>query len=278
MFDLEQQIDRWKSAFAKKRACSRDELEELESHLREQFAALVAAGLSHEAAFRESVSRLGNPDQLCGEFAKNERPLLWDSVALRGNSVVVALAGLAAAVFGVAVWVQRQDGLLGAHVSSITFAYIVGLLLALVGTYAIFRSASVKRGQAQFRDRFAGHCRTLLSIIAMGGAAGVILGGIWAQREWGRFWAWDIKETGGLAVITCALALYLLVTRLKPTGIRLGQASLMMSLVIVVAWFGPAVYLDGHGSAALISLVVCLMGQLAVLGASILVTKREAIA
>ena len=38
MFDLEQQIDRWKSAFAKKSACSSDELLELESHLREEIA------------------------------------------------------------------------------------------------------------------------------------------------------------------------------------------------------------------------------------------------
>ena len=44
MFDLDQQIDRWKSAFAKQAACSSDELLELESHLREDIAALVAAG------------------------------------------------------------------------------------------------------------------------------------------------------------------------------------------------------------------------------------------
>jgi len=69
MFDLDQQIDRWKSAFAKKAACSSDELLELESHLREEIAALVAAGRSEQEAFCESVARLGDPTKVGGEFA-----------------------------------------------------------------------------------------------------------------------------------------------------------------------------------------------------------------
>ena len=51
MFDLDQQIDRWKSAFAKQAACSSDELLELESHLREEIAALVAIGRSEQKPF-----------------------------------------------------------------------------------------------------------------------------------------------------------------------------------------------------------------------------------
>ena len=27
--------------------------------------------------------------------------------------------------------------------------------------------------------------------------AGIILGGIWADASWGRFWGWDPKETWG---------------------------------------------------------------------------------
>jgi hypothetical protein len=108
MFDLDQQIDRWKSAFAKKAECSSDELQELESHLREDIAALVAAGRSEQEAFSESLSRLGDPTEICGEFAKNESRFLWDGVALRGNRVMVILAGLAAALFGLAVWLWLE--------------------------------------------------------------------------------------------------------------------------------------------------------------------------
>ncbi len=274
MFDLDHQIDLWKSAFAKKAACSSDELLELESHLREDIAALVAAGRSEREAFCESVSRLGDPTEICGEFAKNESRFLWDGVALRGNRVMVILASLAATVLGLAVWMRRGDGLLGAHLCSIIFAYMVPFLLAVVGTYAIFRASIVKSGQTQFRDRFAGQCRFLLGIIALASAAGVILGGLWAERHWGRFWGWDPKEIGGLSVVVCALVLYLLVSKLKPNSVHLGQASLIMSLVTFVAWFGPAVYVEAVGPSVLAVLVVCLIVQLSILSISISLSKR----
>src|SRR4051794_18426996 len=72
MSDLDQQIERWKSGFAKKAACSSDELLELESHLREGIAALVSGGKSKQEAFSESVARLGDPTQVGSEFAKNQ--------------------------------------------------------------------------------------------------------------------------------------------------------------------------------------------------------------
>jgi hypothetical protein len=283
VFDLNKEIDRWKSAFAKKAACSSDELLELESHLREEIAALVAAGRSEEEAFGESVARLGDPAKIGGEFAKNQSRFVWDGVALQGNGLVVILAGLAAIVFGFAVGMKKGDGLLGVHVGAISFAYLVPFLLAVVGTYAIFRGAivkselksdDVKSEGAQFRDRFAGQCRFLLGIVALVSATGCILGGVWAERHWGRFWGWDPKEIGGLSVVVAALVLYLLLTRLKPGSIQLGQASLMMSLVTSLAWFGPAVYMKSIGPTLLAVLVVCLVVQLAILSISLFLPKR----
>ncbi len=274
MFDLDQQIDCWKSAFAKKAACSSDELLELESHLREDIAALVAEGRSEQEAFCESVSRLGDPTEICGEFAKNENRFLWDGVALRGNRVMVNLAGLATGLLGLAVGMKRGDGLLGAHLGSIIFAYVVPFLLAVVGTYAIFRAAMVKSGQTQFQNRFAGQCRFLFGVIALVSATGVILGGLWAERHWGRFWGWDPKEIGGLSVVVCALVLYVLVTRRKPSSVHLGQASLVMSLVTFVAWFGPAVYMESVGPSVLAVLIVCLIVQLSILSISLFLSKR----
>lgn len=274
MFDLDQQIDCWKSAFAKKAACSSDELLELESHLREEIAALVAEGRSEQEAFCESVSRLGDPTEICGEFVKNENRFLWDGVALRGNRVMVNLAGLAAGLLGLAVGMKRGDGLLGAHLGSIIFAYVVPFLLAVVGTYAIFRAAMVKSGQTQFQNRFAGQCRFLFGVIALVSATGVILGGLWAERHWGRFWGWDPKEIGGLSVVVCALVLYVLVTRRKPSSVHLGQASLVMSLVTFVAWFGPAVYMESVGPSDLAVLIVCLIVQLSILSISLFLSKR----
>jgi hypothetical protein len=136
MFDLNQQVVRWKRAFAEKRTCSQDELEELESHLRDAIAALVATGIPEQDAFCKSVSRLGDPATVCTEFAKNEPPC--DSLAIRAGSVMVILLGLAAVALGLAVWIERGDGLLAAHQASIIFAYVVPFLLAFLCTFRDF--------------------------------------------------------------------------------------------------------------------------------------------
>lgn len=275
MFDLNQEIDRWKRAFTTQKTCSRDELEELESHLREEIASLVAAGHYHEAAFRQGVARLGDAAAVCGEFAKNDRPLLSDSLALRGNTVIVVLVGIAAAVSGLVAWTQRGDGLLGAHRGSILFAYVVPFLMAIVGAYAIFRTAMMTPGEPEFRDRLRSHCKLLFSVVALGCATGAILGGVWAERSWGRFWDWDVKEIGALSVVVCALLLFLLASTLKLASIHLGQACLIMSLVTFVAWFGPAVYTEAVGQSALTLLAVCLVVQLAILSFSLFVPKHK---
>lgn len=39
--------------------------------------------------------------------------------------------------------------------------------------------------------------------------AGTVLGGIWADQSWGRFWGWDPKENGALLIVLwCALILH----------------------------------------------------------------------
>jgi ABC-type transport system involved in cytochrome c biogenesis permease subunit len=274
VFDLNRQIDVWKKGFSK-RDCSSDELEELESHLREEIAALVAAGRTDEEAFRESVTRLGEPATICGELAKNEHERPWDVFAIRGNGVLVVLVGLAAVVMGVVVWTRRGDGVLGAHQGSILFAYVVPFLLAVPGTYAVFRRATDEAGEAQFPDRLAAHSRILFGLVALGCATGAFLGGFWAEQNLGRFWGWDPKEVGALSVLVCALALCLIVTRFKATSVRLGQACLIMSLVTFAAWFGPAVLAQALGSFALTLLTVCLVLQFAILSVPLFVPRRH---
>ena len=36
---------------------------------------------------------------------------------------------------------------------------------------------------------------TLLSFV------GTVLGGIWADQSWGRFWGWDPKENGAVLIV-----------------------------------------------------------------------------
>jgi ABC-type transport system involved in cytochrome c biogenesis permease subunit len=69
-------------------------------------------------------------------------------------------------------------------------------------------------------------------------AAGTILGGVWADYSWGRFWGWDPKEVW--ALIT--LLVYLIPLHGRFAGwintFTLVFASVLCSLSVVMAWYG----------------------------------------
>ncbi len=248
------------------------------AELKDHLAELVGEAREHSSTQGEITAMLerefGKPEVVGkGISSAKGRVFVWDGVALKGNGVVVVLAGLAGIVLGFAAGLKRGDGILGVHVGTIGFAYLIPLLLAVVGTYAIFRDAIVKLDPTQFRDRFARQCRFLLGVVALVSATGVILGAVWAERHWGRFWGWDAKEIGGLSVVVAALVLNQLLTRFRPGSVQLGQASLIMSLVTFVAWFGPEVYMKSVGPSLLAVLVICLVAQLAILSISVFLSK-----
>jgi cytochrome c biogenesis factor len=69
-------------------------------------------------------------------------------------------------------------------------------------------------------------------------AAGVILGGVWANYSWGRFWDWDPKETW--ALIALMAYIILLHGRLGGWwgGYGLAVGSIASFLTILMAWYG----------------------------------------
>ncbi len=86
-------------------------------------------------------------------------------------------------------------------------------------------------------------------------AAGTILGALWADKSWGRFWGWDAKEVW--ALISCLV--YLAVLHGRYAGwfgsFGLAVGSVIGATAIILAWYGvnfvfPSVlhgYGDGSG-------------------------------
>src|ERR1041385_3277057 len=68
MFDLNQAIANWRRELAARGISSRDQLDELECHLRDDL--LEQLGPQSEPAFEAAVRRLGTPEALRAEFAK----------------------------------------------------------------------------------------------------------------------------------------------------------------------------------------------------------------
>jgi cytochrome c biogenesis factor len=67
---------------------------------------------------------------------------------------------------------------------------------------------------------------------------GTILGGIWANDSWGRFWGWDPKENGALLIVLSQLVI--LHARmggyLREHGVC--AAAALGGTVVAFSWFG----------------------------------------
>ena len=117
---LEAQIAQWRAYLRRRPAIRTGDVEELESHLRDQVTALVDAGLAADEAFLVAVKRMGSLDAVSREFAREHSERLWKQLVAapegatqaerRASSIeTIVVVGLAAAA-GLAVKLPELFG------------------------------------------------------------------------------------------------------------------------------------------------------------------------
>ena len=80
---------------------------------------------------------------------------------------------------------------------------------------------------------------------------GTFLGGVWANESWGRYWAWDPKETWALiSIIVYAIVLHLRFVPKLNNYFTLNVASMFAFWSIIMTSFGVNYYLSGLHSYA----------------------------
>ena len=133
--------------------------------------------------------------------------------------------------------VLRSNFWLTIHVLSITLSYAafaVSLCLGnvVIGNY-LFRPTNTQASQ-----EYSLYMYRAMQIGVILLAAGTILGGVWADYSWGRFWGWDPKEVWALV----ALLLYLAVLHGRFTGWLRGfgfaATTVIAFLGVLMAWYG----------------------------------------
>lgn len=106
------------------------------------------------------------------------------------------------------VAVLRSNYWLTTHVITITLGYASGLITALLSiVYIMLRTLGLDKGDPSLRrsvTRAAYGCVCLTLTLSL---IGTVLGGIWANDSWGRFWGWDPKENGALMIVLWTLAI-----------------------------------------------------------------------
>jgi ABC-type transport system involved in cytochrome c biogenesis permease subunit len=135
------------------------------------------------------------------------------------------------AVLDTNFWLATHVVVITAGYSAMFFAGFMAIVYVLRGL--LTRSLDVRTANSMSRMVYGIICfATLFSF------AGTILGGIWADQSWGRFWGWDPKENGALLiVIWCAIILHARWGRLI-TPRTLMALAIFGNVVTSFSWFG----------------------------------------
>lgn len=161
--------------------------------------------------------------------------------------------------------VLRDNFWLVTHVVTIMLGYAAFALALGIGHYILgkylFKPDSINEDS---EEHYLLYRVLQLGILFL--ALGTILGGVWANYSWGRFWGWDPKETWALI----ALLLYIFGTHGKIAGwwgnFGMAVAACLCFNGILMAWFGVNFVLGaglhsygfGTGGAEWVGLVVAL--------------------
>ena len=125
---------------------------------------------------------------------------------------------------------------LATHVVCITTGYGATLLAGMMAHLYLARLAlgvsPVSLAESVTRIHVTALCALLFTSV------GTMLGGIWADQSWGRFWGWDPKENGALWIVLWLIWLLhgRLAGQLSVLGQMVGLA--LVNIVVALAWFG----------------------------------------
>ncbi len=133
--------------------------------------------------------------------------------------------------------VLRDNFWLATHVLTITLGYAAFALTMALGHivlgHYLFRGKEIDE-----RSPLHHWLYRILQVGVVLLAVGTILGGVWANYSWGRFWGWDPKETW--ALIALLLYIFSLHGRMVHWwgNFGLGVASVICFNGVLMAWYG----------------------------------------
>jgi ABC-type transport system involved in cytochrome c biogenesis permease subunit len=127
---------------------------------------------------------------------------------------------------------------LATHVVCITFGYATTFLAGGLGILYIARGLATPSLTKQTGSELSRMIYGTLCFAIFFSFFGTVLGGLWADDSWGRFWGWDPKENGALIIVLWnALILHARWDRLiRDRG--LAVLAVVGNIVTAWSWFG----------------------------------------
>lgn len=175
---------------------------------------------------------------IVGHFKKEKTFLYIGLVYNFLTLMMITFAGsMLSASISPLVPVLRDNFWLSTHVTTIIMSYGALALSWILANTVIFKKFKYDLSKAD-EKYYSDLIYTCLKYGTVMLGAGIILGGVWADYSWGRFWGWDPKETWSLI----ALCFYMAILHGRHTNwipnnrFIIFTAGAFMS--IMMAWFG----------------------------------------
>jgi ABC-type transport system involved in cytochrome c biogenesis permease subunit len=175
---------------------------------------------------------------------------------------------------------------LSTHVVTVTAGYAVTYLAGFFGAVALVhmmltRNQVVnKEGAQRFQQQLYRMAYFSVCFGILFSFVGTVLGGLWADDSWGRFWGWDPKENGALMIVMWN-AVLLHARWDKMVGLRgFSILALVGNLVTSWSWFGTnllgiGLHNYGFNKSVAFALVITVIVHVAFIGAALVLTSSR---
>ena len=90
---------------------------------------------------------------------------------------------------------------LATHVVIITVGYAATFLAGFLAIVYVLRGVFTSSLESEIAKSLARMVYGIVCFATLFSFVGTVLGGIWADQSWGRFWGWDSKENGALMIV-----------------------------------------------------------------------------
>ncbi|TNE32930.1 MAG: hypothetical protein EP349_00550 [Alphaproteobacteria bacterium] len=134
----------------------------------------------------------------------------------------------------VLVAVLNTNFWLTTHVLMITAGYAFAIITALIAHLALYLRLFKRNEKTDLLPAL--HKSALIALLFT--ATGTVLGGVWADQSWGRFWGWDPKENGALLIVLWLLWVLhgQLSGHIRRFDMLAGMA--FLNVIVALSWFG----------------------------------------
>jgi ABC-type transport system involved in cytochrome c biogenesis permease subunit len=90
---------------------------------------------------------------------------------------------------------------LATHVVVVTTGYASTFLAGFLALIYVFRGVFTRSLDKDTSDALTRMVYGIVCFATLCSLVGTVLGGIWADQSWGRFWGWDPKENGAVMIV-----------------------------------------------------------------------------